>query len=401
MKDWREERRELGLEIIARNRFEKDFSDVSEALVQDRPKDEREILRRWTEVLRAQRRFLHVSAFQNIDDQWGCDVKPLEDAQWPSLANREEFQNAVLTRSSLRAPIRQSPPFPAIAGQLLVAPCPGAAPPISFAAIVAGERAYLEQSMVQRVATGAALTLAMLRAGQERSRGYREMSGRVSHMCAADLVGAQYRLRELRESLSDQGQILLLDKCMHDIEEAQRGFDRARLLGSKDPSETESIQLAGFLSTLVSDLCGTVRSKIAIEPPRIPDCTVQGSRTRLTYALRDLILTVWLIGRKPRKPVDIRGSRNGEFVNLLVEGDLPSFLAAKPEEQWSNWLRDPSVFLVAPDRSRAPERILGVQLAWVLIEQFEGGQLSARRSERGMEMLVQLPATFPNHGGAR
>jgi hypothetical protein len=254
--------------------------------------------------------------------------------------------------------------------------------------------------MTQQAALSAALALAMLRSSEEREKGFRDMAARVSHLCASDLLLAQYRLRNLRRSSLSQGNQELVEKCIGDIEQAQRGFDRARLLGAGAPLDTRRIPIAAFLRFVVDALETTVGGSIATVAEDFPERIVEASEIRLTYALRDLILTLWSIG-EPRRPIRVFGYASNAHLDLVLDVAHPSLTSADgSDKDWESRLRDPSLFLVAPDRETAPERVLGVQLAWMLIEQIPGGRLSVEATDHGLQMRIQLPIVTAEKAGA-
>jgi hypothetical protein len=272
-------------------------------------------------------------------------------------------------------------------GYLLIETIPESSPKCSLAVASRSKHRELIRWMLKRVALQAGLGLAM----QARERAYRQMAERVSHMCSSSLLVAWHRLDDLRtrgEGLSDEG-YNLLTQAMDDVEDAQRGFERARLLALPPDLYAEDFDFV--------DLMQVVRSGLpdeALAPLADSACLVRGAKNRLGWAFRDLILVAWLLGEK-RRPVEVSfASRDHSLKVLLLGGALPPALRTGSLEAK---LRNPDTYLVTPDRKYRGECAIGLELAWSSIEA-SGGRLRVNADEGGrlrFQASLRVPGGRP------
>ncbi|MFN0167221.1 MAG: hypothetical protein ACKV22_12400 [Bryobacteraceae bacterium] len=175
---------------------------------------------------------------------------------------------------------------------------------------------------------------------------------------------------------------------MRDLEEAQQGFDRARLLAFPLTQHAEDIPLDKLLVEIVDNVRGVFPDVL---PPQFQDehrWIVRGTRIRLWYAFRDLILLACLLGKRS---VSVFLNRlAGDRIQALVQGGSSSLIVPQGVDPL-DFLCSPDSYLVAHDGHPA-ERSIGLQLARDLIKH-AGGQLSGRLQPE-VEFSIELPSTM-------
>lgn len=388
---------ELGKELSILQAFECAADDQMMSAAA-RPREEAdEVLTEWAGVLSIPKLVVASAALRinDADEEVAavCMEGPKKDT-WPGLlsSHQQAVAKAVRERASLRHPLGSIIDEQASDGfWMLTAACPGIHPPTSLAVIAEAGHASLAYRMVDSAAIRAAVQLSGLMAERARAT----MAARISQMCSSSIHVAQLRLdRVLRGNATAQEMAEEIRSALLDMEEAQRGFDRARLLGIPWSRSREDIRLGRFLAEIADRLRGAAGVPVAdvecINVLRGQEITVSAAETRLSYALRDLLFGLWLITGKS-SPVQI-GLRQeaGMAVLKMTAGRLA--LQSDVEvtgENIGKLLKDPEVFLTGPDEHKI-ERLIGFQLAWKLIEEMDG-TLEAQLADVKLTMTVNIP----------
>lgn len=387
---------ELGKELSILQAFEC-AADDQMMNAASRPREQADdVLIEWLGVL-STLELVVASAALRINDADGqvaavC-MKGSEKDRWPGVLGslQQDMAKAVREGASLRRPLGSMLEEADDRFCMLTAACPGIHPPTSLAVIVEASYTSLACRMVDSAAIRAAVQLGGLMAERARAT----MAARISQMCSSSMHVAQLRMdRVLRGNATAQEMTEEIRKAMEDMEEAQRGFDRARLLGIPWSRSREDIPLGRFLAEIADRLRGAAGVQIAdvecIDALRGQEITVAAARTRLSYAVRDLLFGLWLITGKS-VPVQI-GLRQeaGMAVLKMTAGRLELQTdVAVTGENIGKLLKDPEVFLTGPDEHKI-ERLIGFQLAWKLIEEMNG-TLEAQLADAKLTMTVGIP----------
>jgi len=119
------------------------------------------------------------------------------------------------------------------------------------------------------------------------------------------------------------------------------------------------------------------------------EVSMKASRTRLEYALRDLIVGTWLLSSDHRPVVLELESHDHHIVIRIAGGSVKGVMSDARELEGR--LRDPAAFLVSPDDNTV-ERVIGFQLAWHLIEEVSGSvKAFITKPDMGLMFAVNLP----------
>jgi hypothetical protein len=396
---------DLGFEISARMEFQHAFEAAARETLDRLPSAAEEVLEMWVGILQSQQALVIASA-AFIAQGARPTIKVVgqnEGAkeEWELLAGSEVMDGlteSLLSRRTFRRFARAGGAgVPEGLGEayILVSPIPDSHPPTALAVATRSHRISLVLEALDTAGLHAGLAIAIIRKGEERERGYRQMAERISYMCSSSVVLAQYRLRALcrPEGGLPDGVRESLEKAMEDLEEAQSGFDRARLLAFPWTQYEEDISLGELLGDILDSLRDVVAAPGSAQRCRKEArSVVRGARIRLWYAFRDLILLACLLGKK-KLSVDLR-SGPGDIIQVHVRGG-PSALRIPPARDVLEFLCSPETYLVAHDK-HAAERVIGLQLARALIKEV-GGRLSVRLGPDSLEFGVNLPAAGQKH----
>jgi hypothetical protein len=388
---------ELGRELSLRQDFECAADSLMIEAAAHPRQDADSVLAEWAEVLAGQKHVLASAALRSgaSDDPLStvCTKGSRKDRWQEILKSRATgLAEAIQNRASLRRPFELlQNGRPGERFWILAASCPGVDPPSSLAVIVESCHSGLVYRMVEGAAIRAAVQLGSLTAARARAT----MAARISQMCSSSLQVAQLRLDGILHR-SDPAQEMAAEirNALGDLEEAQQGFDHARLLGIPWSRCQEDIPIGPLLAEIAEGLEGAAKAQVAdagcIDVLRQQDVKVVAARTRLSYALRDLLFGLWLLSGKS-EPVRIGLRRDEGTAVLELTGGKPKL---QTDVVWTGdnigaLLKDPEVFLTGPDEHQV-ERLIGFQLAWTLIEGMEG-TLHAHLDGGKLVMTVRIP----------
>lgn len=289
---------------------------------------------------------------------------------------------------------------------LLAYPCPGSKPPIAITTVARhNSRIQLLRWMTDVAATHAAAIMAIVRAGEERERGYRELASRMAHVVSSSVCVAELRLRLVLEGgVTDAKIKQAVSRAIETLGEAQRGLTRARLLDLPWDRYGEDIPLVEFLQDVSSELNKAVAPRVAVEPgdsSSIQPC-VHAARERLRYAFRDLLLGVWLLGGK-HQPVKWTVRDGQERVQVDIEGDVTDRVGGIPATLILDHFFDPATFL-SSDREPS-EYGVSFHLARQLIREIRGSDINVANDGeiplRRLQLVVTLTRSADAQGEPR
>jgi hypothetical protein len=396
---------ELAQEITARQDFENAIIRILDrSLEETRPQvgmhDRSEmaagILNAWIGVLLEQEPITKSAAFGFDGGRERPDVFPKEqESLWDSLSLdiQERVRQAVRGHYWLSRPLKD--------GYLMVAPCAGSDSPVALAVTTGRQTTSLVRWMVNAAAARIGFVLSILQSEERRDQGYREMAARVAHMTSGSILLAQLQLdKVLREEGATAEELRSgIEETLSTLEEAQKGLDRARLLGVPWQRYRENIRMGEFVAGTGRDLNRTAGQEV-VRKEALDNClhsaiVVSAARVRLRYALRDLMLGAWILTNPTgtgdlKQAIDLsltNGSRDARV--SLIGGKLNMTSGISSGRELERRLRDPDVFLLSPDDYR-PERSIGFHMAWKLIEEM-GGSIHANLAEGKLSFVVELP----------
>jgi hypothetical protein len=395
--------RELGQEAIARNDFEYAMDEALREFVSPPLPGPERVFETWARVLGQQHALLEGAAVL----RWSGSTEPLKivcsgripRAEWELLPGMDmafDIRRSILEGKRFCGVIASERASKLTGCYVMVEPVRENNSEINAGLAIAtrNHKTDFIGRMLKHATAQVGLVLAMHRISEERELGLRQMAGRISQMCSSSILLARCRLDELL----NQGESLInkarseVKRAIIDLDEAQQGFERARLLSVPSTLYAEDVDVGELLLDVISSvesgaLPPIVSNSTAEACSATRDVAVRGSKGRLKYAFRDLLVLCWLLGE--RTPVDINPVNDIEHVRVrIVGGRLPRALQG---EDLAEKLRDPDTYLVAPDEYKA-ERGIGLQLAWTLIED-EGGSLWPRALADGRLCFeVTLPA---------
>ena len=352
----------------------------------------------WVRILGEQRPLVAASA--GFSSKRGAEsveivgIQSSEPAHWETLL-RSHIANWVAAAVNAHRPFKQLIDGGAFyeeyrSAYFLLAPVPGSNPPMALAVATRSHKLSLVLELLDSATLHAAFTIAVIRRGQEREIGYRQMAERVSYMCSSSILLAQYRLR----ALTARGQAAVagkgsLEQIMRDLEEAQRGLDRARLFALPCAQDAELIPLG----KLIDEILGAIKDLVPAHRSRgrwgdLDELAVRGSRMRLRYAFRDVFVLARSLGKRR---ITFELGRERDCIHIRVRGGRPTLRIPKGIAP-IDFLCSPQTFLLADDDLSA-ERALGLQLARDLFKE-AGGRLAARFEEGFLEFEVVLPVAI-------
>ena len=211
-----------------------------------------------------------------------------------------------------------------------------------------------------------------------RSSSWREKNAelgiRYAQMSSSGITAAKMMINRLnRKFIGTQSEALSLTQRITDeLESAQRGLDRARLLQLPVTLFSEVIDLKSTVTDLLEN------QLVAIDPQRWK-LSVSGSNfnivaapMRLHYALRELSIASWILNSQ--EPTEFELRNGSGKVRVEIEGNratIPDFLLGQNPLEIEKKLRDPDL----PWRMRRnnpAERGASFDLPWLLIEDMQG-----------------------------
>ncbi len=388
--------RRLGEEITRQINFQHLMLNALDMAVQEPPEDAVGVFRLWTSILE---QMSEAAAALVIDPDSGKieNIVSTDSEFWKYLLDlpiRDRITRAVREGRSLSVPVREKEGF------LTVTPCPGSSPPAALAVFHADYTQGTIGFVADCAATSAGLFLAMLRAEEERERGYRDMAAKVAHMSSGSIVLAQLRLGALRDEEDTSPEFRReIEKALSDLRDAQQGLDRARLLGVPWSRYAEPIDLGPFVAEICEALNEATKKEV-VDTASIQKCksrlgiTLQASKVRVRYAIRDLALGTRIL-TEPKIPLCLSLTPNETLAKLEIIGGKTNL----SDEEISRDLRDPEVFLSSPDEY-IPERSIGFHLAWSLIEEIKGASIHPEIDRVGKELkfIIELPLSSERIG---
>lgn len=250
------------------------------------------------------------------------------------------------------------------------------------------------QSILLTASLLAEREIAHFEAGKVAERTRALMAERLTQACSTSILVAQFRLEGLQSGFdpgSEAGKEI--EGIRQDLEDAQLGFDRARLL-ARDSTGGPRIRLR--ISKLLSDVLESL-PRVRVAPSIEVDLAAgaeeerlmpSASRPILWYAFRDITLITWLLSEKSRVVIGVstlpgsiaiewRGGEVGESVNLTREVAV----------------RFPDLeFRIAADDEYRIERNIGLALAAASIDSLGGRLEIAVTDDRRIRIAVTLPA---------
>jgi len=389
----------IGRDELLRNDFEFAVNEALRELAAAGPRRPHDLLKVWARVLGNQSTLIEGSAVVMVyADTVAFDCSGgIPEPAWKALPSqlqreiRTHVTNGIHYADTVRS--SGSPDFDG--RQIEIEPIGELHKGVALAVVTKS------RTIAGRMLKHAALQAGVMLASEARERGVRQMASRISKMCSSSILSARCRLEGLLHGEQPLVDALreVVTKAIADLDEAQQGFDRARLLEYPASGHAEPIDLGRFLSGLVASLK-------SVEPPVMASWAAKacdqatgviafGSKWRLNYALRDVVMLTWLLTK--RNPVEIEIHDAPDDVSVrIVGGPLPDNLGG---EDARRRLLDPDTLLIGREPHKAV-RGIDLQLALILIRD-ENGKLTVGEVQGKLCFNVILPKTRRSAEGSR
>ena len=289
---------------------------------------------------------------------------------------------------------------------MMAIPCPKTSIPCSLVLIhTIDESELLVRELLEEVATRVALHIHCIRENREES--LRVMALRIAHTCSSSIFLAQLRLNNLLEEKSLEKIKDELERMSDDLAQAQKGFERARLLGVAP----ENLQRTFSLNKLIHEVGEELNTKVPknardekafpVDTASLENChatpfEICAVEERIRYALRDFFLCTWIIAGK-KKPVEVAlklDTGDNYAACLHIEGgkiELIKDESLLQSETIGETLQDPALFLYANDKFQI-ERGLGFLTAWHSLQEADATVKASIADDKHLRFEIAFKA---------